>query len=97
MSVLLKKEDREYINQLCGDSKYSWVVLPYIPVKCDKSQWGSEARNGYSYRINLNGVVCPSCLRHIDSTQIRHKMDEKDNWVNACCYCEPTWGIAPVS
>jgi len=89
MSIQLEKEDSNYINQLVGEKHYSWLSLPSGPIDNDESQWGSQAKDGYSYRTNLNGIMCPSCLRRIDSRYIVHKMDSDGNWRNFCRFCRP--------
>lgn len=94
MSILLSKEDKEYINQICGDNSYSWLSLSYRPIRYNKSQWGFEAKNGYSYLIGMNFIICPKCLRKIDCRNVRHNLNEDDEWDNGCAYCSPEWDIA---
>jgi len=93
MSILFKRKSTfEYGGE--RDEIHSWISRPLESITYDESQWGSEAKNGYSYCLALNPIRCELCLRKIDSREIRHKFSKRlSRYLNGCIYCRPDWRV----
>jgi hypothetical protein len=55
----------------------------------EPENWGSEAKNGYTYKVCLNYRFCPNCHSKILAPDFRHEMDSWGNWHNFCRFCRP--------
>ena len=97
MSLLLIRQTGFSINRQDDGLKYSWLSLNHPELTYDKSKWGFEAKGGFEYRVAIHKIRCPSCLKKIFPEDIRHRMNKRDRWVNACKYCQSDWSVADAN